>query len=39
MFAHEADKVSFNFSTCRQNNHGKSLLYTGLGFAIPPKKY
>ena len=34
---HDPDKVIFNFSSYRLNNHEKSLLCKGLNFAIPPK--
>ena len=34
---HAPDKVIFNFSNYRLNNHEKSLLCKGLNFAIPPK--
>ena len=34
---HDPNKLIFSFSSCRLNNHEKSLLCKGLNFAIPPR--
>ena len=34
---HDPDEFIFNFSSYNLNYHGKSVLYKGLNFAVPPK--